>query len=433
MFGQNLRELQTVTQTNPKHSKQSADVIDNQPQLTQSDYANQPAETNETTDKAMNHPIHSNESIPTAPSTEIDDWDSRWDDYDVNDDRTATEEDNQLTSLEDEDPYSLYERWYDPEWEDGTLPVQPEPQNKPIKSDAEIVRELADEAVGLEGGLNTSYEPSEYEAEWLIESMHPFFELEYITDITGQVKGGKEASVYRCIGHELSGYDLLAAKVYRPRKFRNLSNDKMYREGRSILQADGGAAKANDDRLLRAIGKRTAYGAQASHVSWLMHEFNTLSLLHAEGAAVPKPLATSGNAILMEYVGSTVRGAPTLHEVSLEKDEAKEVFDEVFRNIDLMLQLGLIHGDLSAYNILYWEGKVTLIDFPQVSESEKNSNARFILDRDVQRVCDYFQRQGLRVDAKSLARKLWDRYAYYNQDDELATFSRWVESVEAEE
>ncbi len=332
----------------------------------------------------------------------------------------------------DDDQYSLYERWYDPDWEEGSLPHPSKKSDKPKKDASDIVRELAEEAIGLEGGLDITYEPSPYETEWLTESMHPFFELEYITDILGQVKGGKEASVYRCVGHELTSCELLAAKVYRPRKFRNLSNDKMYREGRSILQADGGAAKANDDRLLRAIGKRTAYGAQASHTSWLMHEFNTLKFLHDEGAAVPKPIATSGNAILMEYIGSRVRGAPTLHEVSLDKDEAVEIFNEVLRNVDLMLQMGLVHGDLSAYNILYWEGKITLIDFPQVTDSEKNSNARFILNRDVERVCDYFRKQGIRCDAKALSRKLWDRYAYYNKEDRLATYSRWVEPLDDE-
>lgn len=357
--------------------------------------------------------------------------DERWTNYDESTDISNGQVDSEESTDWEEDQYSRYERWYDPDWEEGSLPHPSKKSDKPKKKDAgDIVRELAEEAIGLEGGLDITYEPSPYETEWLTESMHPFFELEYITDILGQVKGGKEASVFRCVGHELTGYELLAAKVYRPRKFRNLSNDKMYREGRNILQADGGAAKANDDRLLRAIGKRTAYGAQAAHTSWLMHEFNTLGMLHEEGAAVPKPIATSGNAILMEYIGSPVRGAPTLHEVSLEREEATQIFREVLRNIDLMLRMGLVHGDLSAYNILYWEGKITLIDFPQVTDSEKNSNARFILDRDVERVCDYFRRQGIRSDAKALSQKLWDRYAYYNQDDSLATFSRLMEPLD---
>ena len=75
-----------------------------------------------------------------------------------------------------------------------------------------------------------------------------------------------------------------------------------------------------------------------------------------------------------------------------------------------MLQHGLIHGDLSAYNILYWEGEVTLIDFPQVTEVHSNRNARFILERDVKRVCQYFARQGVSHDAAAIADDLWERY-----------------------
>ncbi len=72
----------------------------------------------------------------------------------------------------------------------------------------------------------------------------------------------------------------------------------------------------------------------------------------------------------------------------------------------------MIHGDLSAYNILYWEGKITLIDFPQVSNIETNSNAYFILERDITRTCEYFARQGLHRDAAVIMDRLWQRYGH---------------------
>jgi RIO kinase 1 len=72
--------------------------------------------------------------------------------------------------------------------------------------------------------------------------------------------------------------------------------------------------------------------------------------------------------------------------------------------------MGLVHGDLSAYNVLYWQGKITLIDFPQVTLTESNSNAWRILRRDVRRVCEYFALQGVDADADRLARQLWDEH-----------------------
>ena len=78
----------------------------------------------------------------------------------------------------------------------------------------------------------------------------------------------------------------------------------------------------------------------------------------------------------------------------------------------LMLSMGIVHGDLSAYNILYWDGKITFIDFPQVSSVTSNPNAEFILKRDITRVCDYFSKQGVDCDADHITRHLWSTYGF---------------------
>src|SRR5689334_24691981 len=106
----------------------------------------------------------------------------------------------------------------------------------------------------------------------------------------------------------------------------------------------------------------------------------------------------------MTYFGDERRAAPTLNEIHLPRGEAAPLFQEVLRNIELLLQHGLIHGDLSAYNILYWQGSVVLIDFPQVTDIASNSKSDFILRRDVERVCAYFARQGVRCDADAITR-----------------------------
>jgi RIO kinase 1 len=161
---------------------------------------------------------------------------------------------------------------------------------------------------------------------------------------------------------------------------------------------------------MRAIAKGTAFGQKVQHTSWLMYEYTTLNHLYEAGAAVPRPWAIGDNVTLMEYIGDEDIAAPMLNTIRLEPDEVEPLFDEVMRNVDIMLQNHWIHGDLSAYNILYWEGKITLIDFPQVTDSRSNPDAHFILQRDIVRICEYFAQQGLPRDALSLVDELWYRY-----------------------
>lgn len=287
-------------------------------------------------------------------------------------------------------------------------PPKANPKTGPTQ--AELVAQLAEDTAGLEAGFQITYQPARFEAVWLLDSLRIFYDQSLIVDVLSQVKGGKEASVYLCQAHPGTGLDLIAAKVYRPRRFRNLSNDAMYREGREILSSEGGIVKRRDSRSMRAMKKKTGFGEELLHGSWLMYEHGTLQKLHGLGAAVPKPIATGSNALLMEYVGDEQMAAPILHSVRLEPDERQPLFAEVIRNIELMLKHELIHGDLSAFNILYWEGGVKLIDFPQVTMAVSNRNAYNIFRRDVTRVCEYFRGQGVRCNAKELTDKLWWEY-----------------------
>ena len=120
-------------------------------------------------------------------------------------------------------------------------------------------------------------------------------------------------------------------------------------------------------------------------------------------------MAAAENAILMEYIGDENRAAPSLIEIALPAEEARRLFAEVKRNIALLLSNGWIHGDLSAYNILYWEGKITLIDFPQIINRESNPDAEQFFYRDVERICDYFGNHGVSCDAARLAKELWQK------------------------
>lgn len=317
-----------------------------------------------------------------------------------------------LTSDFYDDEYADYEADFDPLHSDrqARRKRNPTPNHKPKVRRSEVLDEITDD-IGWGNEFETTYQPSKHEAGWLLSSLRGFYDQALITDVLTQVKGGKEASVYCCAAHEsVGGVDTLAAKVYRPRRFRALTNDKMYREGRAVLTAQGHVVHENQDRVMRALGKKTAFGQQVSHTSWLMHEYTSLETLHRAGAAVPKPHQAGDNAILMEFVGSDTLAAPMLNTVSLGREEGGRLFDEVMRNLEIMLEHDMIHGDLSAYNILYLDGHLTIIDLPQVVDPHSNPNAPAILARDVQRVCDYFARQGADQPAEAIYRDLWRRY-----------------------
>ena len=321
-------------------------------------------------------------------------------------------------------PYEEYDSQFDPLITDRKARRHRRPGGSvgPRRSEQEIVAELAD-ADAMEIGFRTTYQPSRFERGWLLSSLNGFYEEGLITDVLAQVKGGKEASVYRCQAHPATGMEYLAAKVYRPRMLRNLRNDKLYRQGRETLTDGGRVVRKNDQRSMKAITRKTRFGLRVRHISWLMYEFITLRTLHQAGAAVPRPLAAGANAILMEYCGDAHRAAPTLQEVDLASDEAPVLFAEAMRNVELMLSHDLIHGDLSAYNILYWEGAIALIDFPQVINVYVNRQAREILTRDVTRTCEYFSRQGVACDPAAIAGDLWSRYGVEQEmPEEMARY-----------
>jgi RIO kinase 1 len=282
--------------------------------------------------------------------------------------------------------------------------------NQPAIRREENHRLLTNLADQMDQRFRMTYKASRHEAVWLEESLQNFFVHRWFDDVLRVVKGGKEASVYLCLGNDTTGLDYLAAKVYRPRKFRNLKNDWLYREGRANLDESGN--RINNKGMVHAIHKRTEYGRALLHTSWLEHEFATLKLLHAAGADVPRPLASDSNAILMEYLGDELMGAPTLNDVNLQPGEARSLFERVVHNIDLMLAHSRIHADLSAFNILYWEGEIVLIDFPQAIHPNENRSAYRIFERDIYRVCEYFQRQAVKNNPRKLAADLWQKHQF---------------------
>jgi RIO kinase 1 len=269
--------------------------------------------------------------------------------------------------------------------------------------------------VDIQQSFSPSFLPGGHERVWLINYLEEFYNKNIITDVVGKVKGGKEANVYCCAAHPATGLSLVAAKIYRPRMFRNLRNDARYRQGREIMDEDGKVTRSRREML--AIRKNTRFGQVLRQTNWLGTEYQILEALHAAGADVPRPMAQGSNVILMEYIGDASQAAPTLNEVRLSSFEAKRLFERLVDNVGILLANHCVHADLSAYNILYWKGAFKIIDMPQAVDPRHNPDARAIFERDVQRVCQYFARYGVQRDASSLAQDLWQRYEKTNALD----------------
>jgi RIO kinase 1 len=232
--------------------------------------------------------------------------------------------------------------------------------------------------------------------------------------VLAAVKSGKEATVYCCAAHPATGAEYLAAKVYRPRMFRSLRNDAVYRDNRPMRDEAG--RRVDETRRRRASARKGERGRAAQVTSWITYEYETQRLLYAAGADVPRPLAQIGNALLMEFMGSAGEPAALLREVPLARTEAQPLFERILRNVELFLACDRIHGDLSAYNILY-DGRVaTIIDFAQAVDArapgDSFGDVYVLLARDVERVCRFFARYGVEADAAELAADLWTRYLY---------------------
>jgi RIO kinase 1 len=217
-----------------------------------------------------------------------------------------------------------------------------------------------------------------------------------LDEVLGVVKSGKEATVFCCRAQR----GLVAAKVYRSTDVRRFRDDAVYRHGRTHAGR----------RIGRAVEAKSRAGRAFAFAEWIEAEYETLRLLRGAGADVPEPFGASGSIILMEYIGDDDGPAPMLSGVRLESDEAHRLFDAVLRNIELALSVDRIHGDLSAYNVLYHGGRLRIIDFPQAVDPRFNTNALDLLRRDIENIGGYFSGLGVNVDGWAIAHRLWSRF-----------------------
>jgi RIO kinase 1 len=200
----------------------------------------------------------------------------------------------------------------------------------------------------------------------------------------GILKTGKEADVHlvrRTLGDRAN---LLAAKRYRDLDERTFRNDARYRKRRT-----------GDSRMDRAIGHGTRAGMGFRAMLWVHTEFETLGKLWAAGAAVPYPVQQLGNEVMLEYIGDEDGAAPRLVAASASEEELLDLFAQASALLHALLRCGVVHGDLSPYNLLVWQGRLVMIDLPQAVDPLSHPDGLQLLERDVVNVCTWFERKGV--------------------------------------
>jgi RIO kinase 1 len=210
----------------------------------------------------------------------------------------------------------------------------------------------------------------------------------------GVLKTGKEADVHliRRGVPDSTRECVLAAKRYRGSEHRLFHRDAGYLEGRRVRRS----------RETRAMANRTAFGRQVIAGQWAAAEFAVMSQLwlasHDRGApVVPYPVQLLGTEVLMEFIGEhdTCRAAPRLAQLRPDPPQLSDLWEQLLAAMSLLARLGLTHGDLSPYNILVHEGRLVLIDLPQVIDVVANPRGPDLLSRDVRVVSEWFAARGL--------------------------------------
>jgi RIO kinase 1 len=225
-----------------------------------------------------------------------------------------------------------------------------------------------------------------------------FIDEGLIQSVVRTIRSGKEASVHLCRANpRTTGVDLAALKTYHPLDRRDFHDESVYRDGEFIEKR----------RTRLAVAQRTRYGRQVQGWIWVEREWQMLRRLHAGGVPVPRPIARTGDAVLMSYIGDADTPAHQLRSHRPTASEATELLDQVLDAVGRMLHLDVIHADLSPYNVLVREGRITVIDLPQAVDPKKNRFAAELLHRDVARICDWARRHGIARDPDRIAGDLW--------------------------
>ena len=203
--------------------------------------------------------------------------------------------------------------------------------------------------------------------------LQPLVDDGLVDEVVRQMMSGKEATVYMV----RSGGELRCAKVYKEADKRSFKKAVQYQEGR----------KVRSGRRARAMEKGTRYGREQQEETWQNAEVSALYRLAAAGVRVPEPFGCVDGVLLMELITDSEGDvAPRLSEISMSSQQALAGHDLLMREVVRMLCAGLVHGDLSEFNVLQDASGPVIIDLPQAVDASANNHAEFMLERDVQKI-----------------------------------------------
>jgi RIO kinase 1 len=215
-----------------------------------------------------------------------------------------------------------------------------------------------------------------------------------IDAVVRQLKSGKEASVYLV----RSGTEIRCAKVYKDMAQRSFQKRAQYQEGR----------KVRGSREARAMGKSSRFGRKEQETAWKNAEVDALYRLVSVGVRVPQPYGFFNGVLLMEFIADAQGdAAPRLGEVELSSEQAREYHQFLISQIVCMLCSGLIHGDLSEFNVLVGASGPVIIDLPQAVSASGNNNAFAMLERDVTNITETLGRFASDLLATRHAPEMW--------------------------
>lgn len=227
--------------------------------------------------------------------------------------------------------------------------------------------------------------------------LQPLLDDGVIDEVIGQLMSGKEATVYtvRC------GSEVRCAKVYKEAAKRSFKKAVQYQEGR----------KVRNSRRARAMDKGSKYGRKQQEESWQNAEVDALYLLANAGVRVPKPYGCFDGVLLMELVSDEAGNvAPRLGDVAMDEEQALEDHAVVMQYVVMMLCAGIVHGDLSEFNVLVDDYGPVIIDLPQAVDASANNNAKSMLARDIANMTAYYGQFAPQLLGTNYAKEIWALY-----------------------